>query len=65
VKEAGIQPRERAIFVEPEPPGKEEPDRVAAHTSVFYIPYAAVAFFHADESRLSSSPMPSFRPGAT
>jgi hypothetical protein len=65
VKKAGIQPRERAVFVELEPPGKEKPDRVAAHTSVFCIPSAAVTFFHVDEPRLSSSPTPSLRPGAT
>jgi hypothetical protein len=38
VKEAGIQPRERSVFTEPEPSGEEEPDRDAAHTTVFCVP---------------------------
>jgi hypothetical protein len=65
VKKVGIQPWERAVFAEQEPLGKEEPDRVAVHTSAFCIPCTAITFFHADELRLSSSPTPSLRPGAT
>jgi hypothetical protein len=38
VKEAGIQPRECSVFTEPEPSGEEEPDRDAAHTTVFCVP---------------------------
>jgi hypothetical protein len=65
VKEAGIQPRERAIFAEPEPSGEEKPNRDAAHTAVFYVPCTAVVFLYVDESHLPSSPTPSLRPGAT
>jgi hypothetical protein len=53
VKEAGIRPRERTVFAEPELFGKEEPDRVAAHTTVFCIPCAPLSSSSAPTSRTS------------
>jgi hypothetical protein len=53
VKEAGIRPRECAIFAKPEPSGKVGPDRVAAHTSVFCIPYTPPSSSSAPTSRNS------------
>jgi hypothetical protein len=65
VKEAGIQPRERAVFAEPEPSREEEPDRDATHTAIFCVPCTTVVFLYVDEPHLPSSLMPSLRPGAT
>jgi hypothetical protein len=53
VKEVGTRPRERAVFAEPEPSRKEEPDRVTAHTSVFCIPCTPPSSSSAPTSRTS------------
>jgi hypothetical protein len=65
VKEAGIQPREGAVFAELEPSGEEESDRDATHTTIFCIPCTVVVYLYANEPHLPSSPTPSLRPEAT